>query len=190
MSSISSAARDTAVEAKQRVSRHGGVALLAMLAPAIGFPLLLLIACRSERFAFLRSPSHWPIELGLIAVFGTVATLGGILDWRFHRSGETSVGKPEHRAHVLALVTGGLPLFVLMTLASVLSFPHRLFTLLPILLVVLYTATLICYDEFAFHTKRCDRFETVTHRMLVFGNMAAWLAWMHWLFARPAWEAI
>jgi hypothetical protein len=43
---------------------------------------------------------------------------------------------------------------------------------------------MICYDEFVFHRKRCGRYETMLHRLLVFGNGIAWLAWMHWCFVR------
>ena len=56
--------------------------------------------------------------------------------------------------------------------------------LLPIIVVALFTATLICYDEFVFHRKRCGVYETLLHRLLVFGNGVAWLAWMHWCFVR------
>jgi hypothetical protein len=59
--------------------------------------------------------------------------------------------------------------------------------LLPAIVVVLFIATLICYDEFIFHRRRCRPLETVLHRVLVFGNGAAWLAWAHWCFvARSA----
>jgi predicted membrane protein len=68
-----------------------------------------------------------------------------------------------------------------MAAASVISNPTPL--LLPILVVALYTTVMICHDEFRFHT-RCGRFESLTHRLLVFGNGIAWLAWMHWCFVR------
>jgi hypothetical protein len=101
-------------------------------------------------------------------------------DWFLHRSGLTAVGKAEHRSHVAALAGGGVPLFLLMAAASVIARPQRL--LLPILLVVLYTTVLICYDEFVYHRRRCKPLETLTHRLLVFGNGLAWTAWMHWCF--------
>jgi hypothetical protein len=56
--------------------------------------------------------------------------------------------------------------------------------LLPVLIVLLFTVTLICYDEFIFHRRRCRRLETVLHRLLVFGNGTAWLAWAHWCFVQ------
>jgi hypothetical protein len=175
---------ESADEAKRRVSRHGAVALAAMLAPAVGFPLLLLFASRFPRFAWLATPARYPWELWLITVCGTAATLGGVLDWRFHRSGETAVGRGEHLSHVAALVGGGLPLFVLMAVASVVRRPAVL--LLPILVVAGATIVMICYDEFVFHRRRCAAYETLTHRLLTLGNGAAWLAWMHWVYVRPS----
>ena len=172
------------IVARQRVSRHGGAALVAMLAPAALFPLGLIALHNHPKFAWLDTPAAYPWELWLIALAGTVATLGGLMDWRFHRSGETSVGRKEHLSHVAALGLGGGTMFVLMSFASLVARPQIL--LLPILIVALFTATLICYDEFVFHRKRCDRYETMTHRLLVFGNTIAWLAWMHWCFVREA----
>jgi hypothetical protein len=113
-----------------------------------------------------------------------VATAAGAADWRFHRSGKTAIGRPEHRSELLALAGGGLPLFALMAAASVLPRPHVL--LIPVLVVVLFTVVMICYDEFVFHRKRCGAYETLLHRLLVFGNGVAWLAWVHWCFVREA----
>ena len=87
----------------------------------------------------------------------------------------------EHRAHLAALGLGGGTMFILMSIASLVARPQVL--LLPIVVVALFTCTLICYDEFLFH-RRCGRFETLTHRLLVFGNAIAWLAWTHWCFVR------
>ena len=71
---------------------------------------------------------------------------------------------------------------MLMAAASVVPRPQLL--LIPVLLVVLFTAVVISYDEFVFHRKRCGTYDTVLHRLLVFGNGIAWLAWMHWCFVR------
>jgi hypothetical protein len=171
-------------ERKQRASAHGAIALLAMLAPAILFPLELLVASRWPRFAFLPHPAEYPWELVAIAFFGTLATLGGVADWHFHRSGQTAVGKPEHYSHIAALAGGGLPLFILMSVASV--HPNPTLFLLPVLVIVIYTTLFIAYDEFVFHRKRCGRFETLTHRALTIGNGLAFLAWAHWCFVRGA----
>jgi len=169
--------------ARRRVSRRGGTALLAMLTPAVLFPMLLWCMRNHPRYDWVMHPSHYPWELWLIAVCGTTATAGGVLDWVFHRSGETAIGRGEHQSHVLALAGGGIPLFGLMAAASVLDRPERL--LLPIIVVAGATVVLICYDEFVFHRKRCGAYETLTHRLLTLGNGAAWLAWMHWVFVRP-----
>jgi hypothetical protein len=153
-----------------------------MLTPALLFPILLLCVKDQPRYSWLAHPSRYPWELGLIALCGSAATLGGVLDWLFHRSGNTSIGRGEHQSHVLALAGGGVPLFALMAAASVVSRPQRL--LLPILVVAGATVVMICYDEFVFHRKRCGTYEMLTHRLLTLCNGAAWLAWMHWVFVR------
>ena len=150
-----------------------------MLVPAVLFPTGLLLLRADARFTWLGDVSAYPLEFWVIAVCGTVASGGGLLDWLQHRSGETTVGRREHRAHVLALASGGLPLFVLLAFASLSSQPLRF--LLPVLVLLIYTVVLISYDEFVFH-RRCGRFETVMHRLLTFGNGLAFLAWTHWCF--------
>ena len=170
-------------QARRRLSRHGALALGAMLVPAVLFPLGLFVLRHDARFAWLSDVRAYPWELWVIAACGTVATLGGVLDWRFHRSGETAVGRREHRAHLLALAGGGVPLFALMAAASVSPRPARF--LIPVLVILISTVVMICYDEFVFH-RRCGRFETLTHRLLTCGNGLAFLAWAHWCFVREA----
>ena len=158
------------------------VSLVTMLIPGVLFTAALAVAYRFDaRFGWLARPARYPWELWTIAVAGTVATVGGVGDWLFHRTFVT-VGPREHRSHLLALATGGVPLFGLMAAASVLSRPGVL--LLPVLVVGLYVTGLICFDEFVFHRPRCRPLETLFHRLLVFGNALAWLAWMNWCFAR------
>jgi hypothetical protein len=156
--------------------------LLALFLPGILFGLGLLWLWEDPRFAWLGVPAAFPWELWVIALAGGTATVGGLLDWAYHRSGRAAIGRAEHRSELAALAMGGLPLFVLMGLASVIQRPAVL--LLPILVVVLFTAVMICYDEFVFHRRRCGRYETLLHRLLVLGNGVAWLAWMHWCFVR------
>lgn len=168
-------------QARRRMSRHGAAALAALLIPAMLCPLGLFLLRDHARFAWLRDIRAYPWELWAIAGCGTAATLGGILDWRFHRCGKTVVGRREHGAHLLALAGGGVPLFLLMAAASVSQRPARF--LLPVLVVLIYTVVVICYDEFIFH-RRCGRFETFTHRLLTCGNGVAFLAWAHWCFVR------
>ncbi len=170
-------------QARRRLSRHGASALAAMLVPAVLFPLGLFLVRGDPRFAWLGDLRAYPWELWAVAVCGTAATLGGVLDWRFHRTGETVVGRGEHRAHLLALAGGGVPLFALMAAASVSARPMRF--LIPVLVVLICTVVMICYDEFIFH-RRCGRFETFAHRLLTCGNGLAFVAWAHWCFVRGA----
>ena len=95
-----------------------------------------------------------------------------------------TIGKKERRSELLALAGGGVPLFVLMALASVAARPHLF--LLPVIAVLIFTAVLIAYDEFVFHRRRCGRRETVFHRVLVFGHATAFFAWAHFCFVRGA----
>ena len=85
-------------QTRRRLSRHGASALGAMLVPAVLCPLGLFLLRDHARFAWLGDVRAYPWELWAIAVCGTAATLGGVLDWRFHRCGETVVGRREHRA--------------------------------------------------------------------------------------------
>ena len=164
------------------MNRRLPLTLLALFLPGGLFVLGLFLVRNDSRFAWLTDIAAYPWEFWIVAAAGLTATAGGVLDWRYHRSGRARVGGAEHRSELLALAGGGMPLFILMAAASVLPRPEVL--LLPILVVVLFTAVLICYDEFVFHRKRCGRYETMLHRLLVFGNGAAWLAWVHWCFVR------
>jgi hypothetical protein len=130
------------------------------------------------RFAWVNDFSQYPWQFWGIGLTGIIATLGGVCDWLFHKVYVT-VGPNEHHSHILGLGAGGV-VFVLMALASIADQP--LYWLLPVIVALLVTVTLICYDEFAFHVRRCKPFETRLHRMLVFGNGAAFLIWMHWIF--------
>ena len=164
---------------RRRLSHHGVCALGAMLVPAVLFPVGLFLLGEDARFTWLHDVRAYPLEFWVIAICGPIATICGLLDWLHHRSGETMVGRREHLAHVLALASGGLPLFILLACASLSPRPLRF--LLPVLVLLIYTVVLISYDEFVFH-RRCGRFETVTHRLLTFGNGLAFLAWTHWCF--------
>lgn len=88
---------------------------------------------------------------------------------------------PKERAvEAQALGLGGVTMFILMCLATISATP--VVYLIPILLVLIYTVTAICYDEFVFHRKRCGKLETRYHRMLVFGNGLAWISWIHLIY--------
>lgn len=172
---------DVVQQHRRCLSRHGVSALVAMLVPAVLCPLGLFLVRDAPRFIWLHDIREYPWELWAIAVCGSAATLGGFLDWRFHRGGDTVVGRREHKAHLLALAGGGIPLFILMAAASISARPAQF--LVPVLIVLIYTVVMICYDEFVFH-RRCGRFETITHRLLTCGNCLAFLAWAHWCFVR------
>lgn len=122
-----------------------------------------------------------PLQFYIIAVFGAIATIGGVLDWRFHRDPlKLQISKKEREAEAKALGLGGVPMFVLMWLATLSE--HPTYYLIPIIIVLLYTTVAICYDEFVFHINRCGKTETIFHRMLVFGNAIAWMAWLHFIY--------
>ncbi len=152
-----------------------------MLVPAVLFPVGLFLVRDHPRFAWTYDIRAFPWEFWAIAVCGCCATAAGFCDWFFHRSGATTVGRGEHRAHVAALAGGGMPLFLLMALASLAPRPHVF--LLPVLVALIVTVVLVCYDEFVFH-RRCGSWETLTHRLLTIGNGLAFLSWAHWCFVR------
>lgn len=156
--------------------------LLALLAPGFGFAAGLFLIRDLPRYRWLHRPSDFPWELALIAASGLIATAAGIADWLFHRSGSERIGPKERHGELVALLFGGVPLFLLMSAASLIGRPRLL--LIPIIVTALFTVACICYDEFVFHRARCGPYETALHRMLVFGNGIAWLSWMHWCFVR------
>ena len=132
-------------QTRRRLSSHGALALGAMLVPAVLCPLGLFLLRDDARFAWLGDVRTYPWELWALAACGTSATVGGVLDWRFHRCGETVVGRREHRTHLLALAGGGVPLFALMAAASISSRPTRF--LVPVLVVLIYTVVMICHGD-------------------------------------------
>ncbi len=116
-----------------------------------------------------------------MGIFGTIATAGGVLDWRYHRDPlQLKLSKKERDAEAAALGLGGVPMFCLMWAATMSVRPNTY--LVPIVVVLIYTVVAICYDEFVFHMRRCGPQETLYHRMLVLGNGLAWLAWFDFVF--------
>jgi hypothetical protein len=156
--------------------------LVGLFMPGALFVLGLYLLRHHPRFAWLATLPDYPWEFWVIAACGTIATAAGFADWLYHRSGRTSLGAKEHHSELAALLGGGLPLFVLMSAASIIPRPAVL--LVPAIALALVTLVLICYDEFVFHRKRCGPYETVLHRLLVCGNGIAWLAWVNWCFVR------
>jgi hypothetical protein len=170
---------------QQRHRKASWTSLTALFLPGVLFGAGLVLLQDHPQFGWLQRVADYPWQLWTLALSGCVATVAGFGDWAYHRwTAHCVVGRAERNCELLALVGGGLPMFVLMSLASLSPRPLQL--LLPVILVLIFTATLICYDEFIFHRRRCRRLETVLHRLLVFGNGTAWLAWAHWCFVERA----
>jgi hypothetical protein len=168
---------------EMRHRKASPASLIALLLPGAGFSLGLYLLRGLPQFVWLRHLSLYPWQLWVMAASGLVATLAGLGDWVFHRwATRCVVSRAERNCELLALAGGGLPMFGLMSLASVSARPLQY--LLPAIVVLLFTTALICYDEFIFHRRRCKRLETVLHRLLVFGNGIAWMAWAHWCFVQ------
>jgi hypothetical protein len=156
------------------------LSLFALMIPALGLPLALLLLEGHPGLPSLFQPDAWPWELWMIACCGVAATTGGLLDHHYHKVGGRPVSRKERRSEWSALGVGAV-VFALMVGASISPRPERY--LVPVLVLALCATALICYDEFHFH-RSCTRYETALHRILVFGNGAAWLSWCHWCFVR------
>lgn len=157
------------------------ISLILLFVPAFLFLGLLSLYKDNLNLDVFATFPFLPWQFYVIAIFGITGTIGGALDWKYHRNPLNMKIPPKERdAEALALGTGGLPMFVLMWLAMMSSEP--IYYLIPIVIVLIYTVVTICYDEFVFHIKRCGKLETIYHRMLVFGNGIAWLAWFHFIY--------
>lgn len=183
-SSCPSARLAAKVPLSARLRKASWSSLIALFVPPTGLLVALVRAADDARFAWFFE-WKWPWQMWVMALAGTAATVAGVLDWTYHRLMTNCVmSRKERRCELLALAGGGAPVFVMMLMASVSSQP--LVWLLPVMIGVLFTTALICYDEFIFHRKRCQKLETRLHRVLVFGNGIAWLAWSHWCFVERA----
>lgn len=157
------------------------LSLILLFMPALLFAVLLLLFKGEARLRLETVFPYMPWQFLVIGVFGLIATIGGVLDWRFHRDPlNMKIPKKERDAEAAALGLGGLPMFIVMWLAMMSSRPSLY--LIPVVLILIYTVVAISYDEFVFHIKRCGPKENRYHRMLVFGNGIAWLAWFHFIF--------
>jgi hypothetical protein len=157
--------------------------LLAALAPGACFLVLLLAAADGDpRFAWVAHPSSAPWPILVLAVAGIVGAGGAVGDFCFHRMhGRPLVGRPEHVSHVLALVTGGLPLFAVMACATLAQ--RRGPFLVPALALAAYVVVFVAYDAFVFHRRRrTGALERTFHGATTTGNGLAFLAWAHWLW--------
>jgi len=157
------------------------LSLILLFMPAVLFAVLLLLFKGEGKLQLESVFPYVPWQFLVIAVCGGIATVGGVLDWRFHRDPlNMKIPKKERDAEAAALGLGGLPMFMVMWLAMMSSSPNLY--LIPVVLILIYTVVAISYDEFVFHIKRCGAQENRYHRMLVFGNGIAWLAWFHFIF--------
>ena len=167
--------------------------ILTFMAPGAGFIAALFMVRGRPEFAFLESAGNWgrsrgvlagncPLELWLIAVGGSLATLAGMADFVWHVRGLREVSRREERGEIVALALGGAPLFALMAAASVAAEPKNY--LLPILVVTMFTVICVCHDEFVYHRRACARMESFFHHVLLTGNGLAFLAWFAWIFVR------
>ncbi len=188
-SACAGATRALALPPGERRKKAGIGSLVALLVPAFGFPLGLgTLISTGEKYLWLMHPVLWPWEFWVVGIAGTAALMGGLGDWFYHRwITHCFVGRAERRCELLALAGGGVPMFALLSAASLSLAPQRF--LVPVMVVLTYTTALICYDEFVYHRRRCRPLETLLHRILVFGNGTAFLAWAHWCFVNGGFAA-
>ena len=156
---------------------------MLLFIPAALFGILIFFYRSHPNLHLTNDFPFFPWQFIIITLFGIIATTGGVLDWRFHRDPlNMKIPAKEREAEAKALGLGGVPMFILMWLAMISANPSNY--LIPILLVLIYTVVAISYDEFVFHIKRCGKTENIYHRMLVFGNGIAWLAWFHFIYCK------
>lgn len=159
------------------------LSLILLFTPAVLFGLLIFVFKDNSKLQITDKFPFLPWQFLLILLFGVIATIGGVLDWMFHRNPlNMKIPKKERDAEAAALGLGGIPMFILMWLAMISSNPTNY--LIPILIVLIYTTVAISYDEFVFHIKRCGKIEIIYHRMLVLGNGIAWISWFHFIYCR------
>lgn len=159
------------------------LSLILLFMPAVLFLILLLYNRQSPQLSIQLVFPYLPWQFWIVAISGIIATIGGVLDWRYHRNPlNMKIPKKERDAEAAALGLGGVPMFLLMWFATVANQPSVF--LIPIMIVLIYTVVAISYDEFVFHIKRCNAIENLYHRMLVFGNGIAWLSWFHFIYCQ------
>lgn len=157
------------------------LSLIMLFMPGLCFVGLLFVFKDAPPLQFNTVFPFIPWQFYIIGLFGIIATIGGVLDWGYHRNKLGSkLSTKERIAEAKALGFGGIPMFILMFIAMLHSHPQ--YFIIPILIILIYTVVVICYDEFVFHIKRCKKEETIYHRMLVFGNGIAWLSWFHFIY--------
>ena len=96
--------------ALKRGSFRDYLSLILLFIPAVLFALLLLIYRENTRLRFGPAFPFVPWQFFAIALCGIVATIGGVLDWQYHRNSlNMKIPKKEREAEALALGVGGVP---------------------------------------------------------------------------------
>ncbi len=163
---------------------RGPWTLIGALLPGLLFAIVLFVAWRVDpRFGWVAEPWRAPWPIWGVAIGGLAGLFGNVSDYRYHRQTATPlVGEPEHKSHLIALLTGGVPLFIVMAIATFASRPALL--VVPAIALVGYVVFWVAYDELVFHRRRkCKRVERVYHALSTVGNATALLSWAHWVFA-------
>ena len=161
---------------------RGPWTLIGAVLPGSLFAMLLVIAWRVDpRFSWVAHSWRAPWPIWGVAAGGLAGVIGSMSDYRYHRRWPV-VGEPEHKSHLIALLSGGVPLFVVMAVATLTSRPALL--IVPMVALVSYIVFWVAYDELVFHRKRrCKKAERVYHALSTVGNATALLSWAHWVFA-------
>ena len=156
--------------------------LTALLLPGAAFVWGLARVSGLPGYVDLSDWRSVPWSLWIIGVCGTLGTVAGLLDLHYHVTGKRVVSKRERYGELIALGFGGTPLFVWMMVASWTSRPSPFLT--PILILAMFTVAMVSLDEFVYHRRACTRYEATLHKVLVFGNAGAFLAWFQWIACR------
>jgi hypothetical protein len=100
------------------------LSLILLLGPAILFSALILLN-KNEPFLKIKNIfPYLPWQFLCIGLFGIIATIGGILDWQYHRNPlNMKIPEKERDAEAFALGLGGIPMFLLMWFAMTNSSP-------------------------------------------------------------------
>lgn len=156
--------------------------LTALLLPGAAFVWGLTRVSGLPGYVDLSDWRSVPWSLWVIGVCGTIGTVAGLLDLHYHLTGQRLVSRRERYGELISLGLGGTPVFVLMMAASRAADPRAFLT--PIVLLTMFTVVMVCLDEFVYHRRACTRYEATLHKVLVFGNGAAFLAWFQWIVSR------
>ena len=90
---------------------RGPWTLIGALLPGLLFAIVLVVAWRVDaRFGWVAEPWRAPWPIWGVAIGGLAGLIGNVSDYRYHRLGRAPlVGEPEHKSHLIALLTGGVP---------------------------------------------------------------------------------